>query len=108
MSDKPTDKLQTHKPRINTLQSGISKVDLRQGAGVAVERIRGGRLVKIRERIAYRDRYKCKVCRRLVSNGEVDHIVPLYLGGQESDDNRQWLCPGCHKCKSDREEQERI
>jgi len=37
-------KLSTIKPRIQT-------VDLRRGAGVGTERIRGGRLTKIRERI---------------------------------------------------------
>jgi len=93
--------------KINTLQSNISKIDLRQGACVAVERIRGGRLRKIRDRIALRDEYICQICGRVTAHGEVDHKTPLYMGGQESDVNRWWLCSTCHQAKSDREERER-
>ena len=38
---------------------------------------------------------------------EVDHIVPLFKGGAESDENRACLCRRCHKKKSDLEEKER-
>lgn len=31
---------------------------------------------------------------------EVDHIVPLYLGGTDTDDNRQGLCGNCHQTKT--------
>jgi 5-methylcytosine-specific restriction protein A len=38
---------------------------------------------------------------------EVDHVVPLAIGGQESDFNRQLLCYDCHKLKSELERQGR-
>jgi hypothetical protein len=37
-------------PRLTTLKPNISTIDTRRGAPVAVERIRGGRLRKIREK----------------------------------------------------------
>jgi len=95
-------------PKINTLKPRISTLDTRQGVGVAVERIRGYELTKIRERIAIRDGYTCQVCGRVTVDGEVDHITPLHLGGSaDSDLNLQWLCKPCHKIKSDQEEVER-
>ena len=93
-------KLSTIKPRIQT-------VDLRRGAGVGTERIRGGRLTKIRERILLRDCYTCRVCGRVGTDLVVDHIIPLADGGREDDSNRQALCVACHDAKSEREEKGR-
>ena len=92
---------------IASLRPRINKIDTRQGSSAAVERIRGYRLTKIRERIAIRDGYTCVDCGRVTVDGEVDHIMPLHLGGRESDDNRQWLCHECHAKKSEREEKGR-
>lgn len=93
---------------LSTLKPKISTIDTRRGAPVAVERIRGGRLKVIRERIGLRDEYTCRMCGRVTVDGEVDHIVPLALGGSNSDFNLQWLCKEpCHREKSDREERER-
>jgi len=95
-------------PKLNTLKPRISTLDTRRGSSAAVERIRGGKLRKIRERIMLRDEYTCQICKRVCSNGEVDHIVPLHMGGVEgSDANLQYLCRGCHRLKSDQEEKER-
>lgn len=93
--------------KINTLKPTIAKLDTRQGASVATERIRGGRLKTIRGRIALRDGYECQMCGRATAQGEVDHIIPLHLGGRETDENRQLLCVLCHKTKSEREEAQR-
>jgi len=93
-------KLTTLKPKINTL-------DTRRGAPVAIQRIRGWELHKIRQRIAIRDGYTCVDCGRVTVDGEVDHVVPLHLGGQESDENRAWRCKDCHTKKSEQEEKER-
>jgi 5-methylcytosine-specific restriction endonuclease McrA len=100
--------------KITTLKPNIPTLDTRRGSSVAVERIRGGRLAKIRERIALRDECTCQICGRVTTHGEVDHIVPLYVGGQETDENRQWLCaalpgekPQCHEKKSEEEEKGR-
>ena len=75
------------------LKPNISTVDTRRAAPVAVERIRGHKLVGIRQRISLRDEYTCQMCGRVTAEGEVDHKVPLHLGGQETDANRWWLCP---------------
>jgi len=77
--------------RLARLENKIKTTNLSVGSPVAVERIRGGRLTKIRERIAIRDEYTCQVCKRVIADGEVDHKVPLHLGGQESDENRSGL-----------------
>jgi 5-methylcytosine-specific restriction enzyme A len=91
-------KLAKFKPRLTT-------IDLRQGGGAAVERVRGYALKMIRQRVLLRDCYACRVCGR-VSARElvVDHIIPLHLGGAESDENRQSLCVECHDAKSAMEE----
>ena len=34
---------------------------------------------------------------------DIDHIIPLSLGGGEEDDNLQALCPACHRKKTDQE-----
>ena len=90
--------------KLTRLENKIKTTNLSVGSPVAVERIRGGRLTKIRERIAIRDEYTCQVCKRVIADGEVDHKVPLHLGGQETDENRWWLCPECHAVKSEQEQ----
>ena len=99
-------KVMTRK-KIESIKPRISKIDMRQGSSVAVERIRGWKLTKIRERILLRDDYTCQQCGRVLINGEVDHIVPLHLGGFESDMNRQYLCKECHQAKTEKEEKDR-
>lgn len=79
------------RPKLTMLKRQVKTVDTVRSASVAVERIRGHELVKIRERIALRDGYACQRCGRVTTKGQVDHKVPLHLGGQESDENRQWL-----------------
>jgi len=93
--------------KIKTVKSNITRLDMRQGSNVATDRIRGRQLGTIRDRIALRDEYTCRQCGHITAHGEVDHIVPLHLGGRESDENRQWLCKRCHDVKSEREEKER-
>ena len=94
--------------RIDSLKPRIAPLDTRQGSSAAVERIRGYELTVIRERILLRDGYACRRCGR-VSATElvVDHIVPLHLGGAESDSNRQALCNACHQAKGKQEEKGR-
>ena len=42
----------------------------------------------------------CTLAGRLRAATEVDHIVPLYRGGADDDDNLQPLCSDCHRAKS--------
>jgi 5-methylcytosine-specific restriction enzyme A len=94
-------------PKIPSLKPRIATLDTRQGSSIAVERIRGYELTKIRLRIALRDGYRCRKCAMVTINGVVDHVTPLHLGGAESDINRQWLCIKCHDQKSALEERQR-
>ncbi len=34
---------------------------------------------------------------------EIDHIIPLWKGGADHQDNMQLLCPDCHSIKTFRE-----
>ena len=45
---------------------------------------------------------RCAVCRaELRETGRhVDHVMPLYLGGEHSNSNLQLLCPTCNRAKS--------
>lgn len=62
--------------------------------------------MKDRERIKRRDNGVCQQC---LENGviregsEVDHIIPLSQGGQDTDENKRLLCTPCHKAKSAKE-----
>ena len=93
--------------KLTSIERKVNNANLNRGSSVAVDRIRGRHLMKIRERIAIRDEYVCQICRRVTADGEVDHKQPLHLGGRESDENRWWLCPGCHEEKSEREKVDR-
>ncbi len=98
-------------PKITSLGPRVARIDTRIGSSAAVQRIRGYKLTKIRERILWRDQFTCRVCGREwldTARLIVDHVVPLHLGGAESDENRQTLClEPCHRLKSEREEKER-
>lgn len=75
---------------------------------VATERITGRALQRIRERILSRDCgicqcQECKELGRLLPATEVDHTIPLWAGGRESDDNRLSLNSECHARKTAKE-----
>ena len=65
-------------------------------------RIRGRRGRRIREQVKQEEPL-CLVC---LANGivkaaeEVDHIVPLHLGGTNELTNMQGLCRACHDIKT--------
>jgi 5-methylcytosine-specific restriction protein A len=67
------------------------------------ERTRGRKLQSVRNEIALRDLFVCQSCHKTIANGEVDHIIPLHLGGRDSSHNMQWLCVQCHKEKTTKE-----
>ena len=77
--------------KLKSIESKVNTANLSVGSSVAVDRITGRRLIRIRERIAIRDDYTCQICGRLTVDGEVDHKTPLAYGGQETDENRWWI-----------------
>jgi 5-methylcytosine-specific restriction protein A len=101
-------RLQSLKPRVGTLTN--TKVSTLKGRPETVERKRGTTGINDRKRIKERDGWLCQNCQR---NGrtsvghEVDHIIPLWKGGTDDDDNKELLCRECHKTKSAREAAER-
>lgn len=92
---------------MQTLKPKLAKININRASHVAVERIRGFKLQKIRQRILLRDEYTCQRCGRVTVDGEVDHIVPLVMGGSNSPLNLQYLCVDCHKIKSEEEAKQR-
>ena len=62
--------------KLTSIERKVNTIDLRRGAPVAVDRIRGGRLDKIRRRIGLRDEYTCRICGRVTAHG-------ITVGGYE-------------------------
>lgn len=63
------------------------------------ERMTGYQWKKKKQRILKRDKRKCVNC----GSGqdlEVDHEVPLALGGSNKDSNLRTYCKNCHKKKT--------
>jgi len=68
----------------------------------ARERLRGTTWTNIRVRILRRDPL-CVHCRAkgiTTATAEIDHKVPLHLGGSDADENLQGLCVECHQAKT--------
>ena len=66
-------------------------------------RKRGRQALADRARVLRRDKGLCQDCLArnvLTLATEVDHIVPLFKGGDDSDDNRRSLCADCHVLKT--------
>ena len=58
----------------------------------------------IRKDVLRRDRYTCSICKTRLKKKflDVDHIIPVQIGGQLFDKNNlRTLCKECHKAKSD-------
>jgi 5-methylcytosine-specific restriction endonuclease McrA len=58
----------------------------------------------VRKDVLKRDNYRCSICRERKRKREldVDHIIPVQMGGQLLDKaNLRTLCKECHKAKSE-------
>ncbi len=56
----------------------------------------------LREQVLIRDNYTCKCCGKQKGRGiklEVDHIIPVNMGGRSVVDNLQTLCKECNNAK---------
>lgn len=84
---------------VKSIGKKVATIDTRRGAPVTA-RITGEALQRIRKRILVRDMYTCCECGDVSTYLVIDHIVPLHLGGRETDENRQCLCVPCHEIKS--------
>jgi 5-methylcytosine-specific restriction endonuclease McrA len=61
-----------------------------------------------KQRLAAEQKYLCRECDILLpSTWQVDHVIPLHLGGTNEWQNLQILCPLCHANKSQLEAIER-
>lgn len=94
-------KLTSLKPRITT--SLGTKVQILAPSAGTVQRKRGYAGVIDRNRIRARDMGLCQECVRQGTPGPgwlVDHIVALWEGGSDEDENKQTLCKRHHDEKS--------
>lgn len=58
----------------------------------------------VRRILAKKQHYICPHCfTELPSTWELDHIIPLHVGGEDVIGNLQILCPTCHRKKTQRE-----
>ncbi|SEJ31803.1 HNH endonuclease [Azotobacter beijerinckii] len=93
-------RLKALKPRIQTISQTIAKP-----AAVSERRMTGRKLQSRRFNVWLRDPC-CATCRRVVEypgGFELDHKVPLFKGGEDSEENCQILCSGpdgCHAKKT--------
>lgn len=97
--------------KLESIGSKITKVNTaRNMAAPAVSRVAGRPGARMRERILKRDDYLCQPCLRMdrvSAADEVDHIVPLHVGGSNADENQEAICRECHRTKSRSEGQSR-
>src|SRR5690606_21260798 len=69
---------------------------------------RTGRWLQARNhRIKTRDMWTCQACKRVTDTLEVDHIVPLAISLDDTDENLQCLCLDCHPLKTAAESRSR-
>jgi 5-methylcytosine-specific restriction protein A len=57
----------------------------------------------VRQDVLRRDKWKCSICGKRFRKSllDVDHIIPVRMGGQLFDkDNLRTLCKECHKAKT--------
>lgn len=58
---------------------------------------------RVVDRVAQKTIDCCTICKRKVGGklrAEIDHVIPLILGGQHRESNLQLLCHECHAGKS--------
>ena len=95
--------MNTLKPRVQTLSASTAR------SQTQTVRIRGNSLYAIRRK-HFQASPLCVVCDsegRTSLASELDHIIPLWEGGHESQANRQGLCEECHKAKTAEEAKRR-
>jgi 5-methylcytosine-specific restriction protein A len=96
------------KPRIAELKVGIAKPLTTRTVRIAGK---GRQLINRRIMARAHGLCECDDCKLLPAPRlahEVDHIIPLWEGGAESDSNRQALNAECHAKKTEAEAKRRL
>lgn len=88
-------KLKRLKPQVAMLNTG-------RATALVAPRIRG-RAAMERNRRFLAEHPHCEAC-RVQAATEVDHKVPLHLGGLDDESNLQGLCHDCHAAKTTAEQ----
>ena len=58
----------------------------------------------VKKQVAYRQQWKCSVCRELLPPSyQIDHTIPLCDGGADDESNTTAMCPTCHANKTQQE-----
>src|SRR3954467_5173073 len=58
---------------------------------------------RVQDRVSQRSNDCCVKCCRPVTGklrAEIDHVIPLIIGGKHQEDNLQLLCHECHSAKT--------
>ena len=97
-------KLQRLAPRLGGMDT--QRIKTLQTTAGATPRTRGNAWMATRRRILLRDRYTCQGCGLVRADHEIDHRVPLELGGADEDSNLQCLCAGTGGCHARKTKQE--
>ena len=93
-------RLKTLKPRVATLST--QRARMLEGRPGATPRTRGRAWMETRERWL-RKHPLCIACLsqgRTAAAEEVDHVIPLWMGGRDDETNYQALCKACHAVKT--------
>ena len=69
---------------------------------MVMKRTRGRTLQRLRERVLRADPLcaACMAAGRIRPATDLDHIVPIFKGGTDDDENLQGLCAECHAEKT--------
>ena len=99
------------RPRLATVKAGPAILQTARARPVqATKRPRGDTLYALMRSFETHNPRICAECKRqgLVSYGdELDHIVPLHLGGSNGHANLQWMCIHHHREKTFQEQKAR-
>lgn len=98
-------KIQTLKPKIKIVNQSIGNSLKQKYKNTYVKRMTGRKLQDRRLKMWSANPY-CVECKRLTvypDGFQLDHIIPLYLAGEDTEDNCQVLCIECHDKKTQRD-----
>ena len=68
--------------------------------GHAKPRLSGRRWQSIRAAVIARDAMTCQACGLMTPDVQIDHVMPVQMGGGDNLENLQCLCHDCHVAKT--------